>query len=71
MNPFSNKFLIGATGLVVSLQILIIYNPFFQTIFKTTALKIEDWIYIVAIVSLIVLAEEIRKIIIRINFFNK
>lgn len=69
MNPFSNKFLIGATGLVVSLQILIIYNPFFQTIFKTTALEIKDWLLIVLATSSIVLVEEIRKTIIRAKFF--
>jgi Ca2+-transporting ATPase len=71
MNPFSNKFLIGATGLVVSLQILIIYNSFFQTIFKTTALKIQDWFYIISIAFLIVLVEEFRKLIIRFKFLKK
>lgn len=71
MNPFSNKFLIGATGLVISLQILIIYNPFFQTIFKTTALEIKDWFLIISGALFVVLIEEIRKFIIRIKFLNK
>ncbi len=28
MNPFSNKFLVGATGIVIGLQMLAVYNPF-------------------------------------------
>jgi Ca2+-transporting ATPase len=69
MNPFSNKFLIGANLLVIFLQLLIIYNPFFQVIFKTTALKIQDWFYIILIASSIILVEEIRKLVIR-KFFQ-
>lgn len=61
MNPFSNMFLVGATILVVLLQLLAIYNPIMQTFLKTVPLAISDWLLILPIAALIVFAEEIRK----------
>jgi Ca2+-transporting ATPase len=49
MNPFSNKFLVGATTIVVLLQILAIYNPFMQGILKTVPLNFSEWIIIMAL----------------------
>jgi Ca2+-transporting ATPase len=62
MNPFSNKFLIGATVIVVSLQLLAVYNPFFQKVLRTVPLSGKDWIVIVLIASLILIVEELRKL---------
>ncbi len=60
-NPFSNKFLVGATGIVIGLQLLAVYNPFFQKILRTVPLNGKDWIVIIAIAFSIVLVEEFRK----------
>ncbi|MFA5830981.1 MAG: HAD-IC family P-type ATPase [Candidatus Paceibacterota bacterium] len=60
-NPFSNKFLVGATMIVVSLQLFAVYNPIMQKILHTVALNSSEWIEICIIASSIVIVEEIRK----------
>jgi P-type Ca2+ transporter type 2C len=64
-NPFSNKYLVGATMIVVLLQLFVVYNPFMQKHFNTTALNLQEWGVIILIASSIVLVEEIRKFIYR------
>lgn len=61
LNPFSNKFLVLATIIVVSLQFLAVYNPFFQNILKTVPIGAKDWLIILPIAFSIVVVEEIRK----------
>lgn len=65
-NIFSNKFLIAMTGVVIILQLLIVYNPILQSVFKTVPLNINEWILIISVASSIILVEEIRKLIYRI-----
>jgi Ca2+-transporting ATPase len=54
---FSNKFLVAAISLSFLLQLAVIYVPFLQGVFRTTALSIVDWIVIVAVASLILLSD--------------
>jgi len=61
MNPFSNKFLVGATLIIISLQLLVIYNPLMQKFLRTTPLELSEWLVIIPIAASIVLVEEIRK----------
>ena len=61
MNPFSNKFLVGATLIIISLQLLVIYNPLMQKFLRTTPLEFSEWLIIIPIAASIVLVEEIRK----------
>lgn len=63
MNPFSNKFLVGATGIIIGLQILAVYNPLFQKVLRTVSLNGKEWLVIVAVAFSIIAIEEIRKII--------
>lgn len=65
MNPFSNKFLIGATGIVIGLQLLAVYAPIVQRFLTTTPLTLQEWIFILGVAWTIVVAEEIRKFIYR------
>lgn len=65
LNPFSNKFLMGATVTVIFLQILAIYHPVLQKFLKTTSLGWQDWLVIVPVAFSIVVVEEIRKFIYR------
>ncbi|PIR40264.1 MAG: ATPase [Candidatus Zambryskibacteria bacterium CG10_big_fil_rev_8_21_14_0_10_34_34] len=65
MNPFSNMYLVGATVLVIFLQMAAIYTPLMQKILRTVPLELSDWISIIPIALLIVLAEEIRKVFAR------
>ncbi len=61
-NPFSNKFLVGATGIVIGLQLLALYTPFFQRVLKTVPLGFSEWLIILAIGTSIVFVEEARKL---------
>jgi Ca2+-transporting ATPase len=65
ISPFSNPFLIGATLIVVGLQMLAVYHPFFQRILHTTALSLNDWLIILPVAAMIVVVEEIRKLLVR------
>ncbi|HCP08551.1 MAG TPA: ATPase [Candidatus Moranbacteria bacterium] len=64
-DPFSNKYLLAATGIVIILQTLAVYNPLFQKILKTSPLAGVDWILIVLVAFSIVVIEEVRKLIYR------
>ncbi len=61
MSPFSNRFLLGSTLIVVILQLLAVYTPTLQKILHTVPLELFDWIIIIPIALSIVFVEEIRK----------
>lgn len=65
MNPFSNKFLVGATVITISLQLLAVYNPVMQKLLHTTSLELEEWLLIIPVAASILFVEEIRKIFYR------
>jgi Ca2+-transporting ATPase len=54
---FSNKFLLIAIGLSFMLQLCVIYIPFFQGIFRTTALSAIDWIWVLAVSCTILISD--------------
>lgn len=62
---FTNKWLLLATLFVLFLQILVVYAPWMNYIFKTTPLAGEQWLLVFALSAPIILLEEIRKIIVR------
>lgn len=72
-NPFNNKFLIGATIIVIILQLLAVYNPFMQKILQTTPISGYDWLLCVSVAFSILLIEEFRKLVYKIikNKFAK
>ena len=61
MNPFSNKFLLGMTIVVILLQLFAVYNPLMQKILSTTPLSLFEWLTIIPIAASVILVEEIRK----------
>ena len=63
MNPFSNRFLIGALTLVVLLQVLVIYHPGMQLVFQTTALTLSEWLLAISLSATVLIGEEMRKFI--------
>ena len=67
MNPFSNMFLVGATMIVVFLQLFAVYNPFMQKFLHTTSLELSEWVILISIATSIILVEEIRKFFYRRN----
>jgi len=60
---FSNKLLIGSVLITFVLQFLITYVPVLQTIFKTEALSLNEFILVGAASALIFAAVEIEKLI--------
>ena len=52
---FKNKLLVGAMGLSVVLQLMVIYVPFFNIVFKTEALDLSTWGIIAATAILVTL----------------
>jgi P-type Ca2+ transporter type 2C len=58
---FSNYWLIAATGVVIVLQIAVIYVPLLQALFHTVALSLYDWLYAGSIAVTILIIEELRK----------
>lgn len=62
---FSNKPLLAALFLTVALQFMIIYVPFFNTIFKTQPLTVYELVITLAVSSIVFWAVEIEKWIFR------
>ena len=60
---FRNPYLLLAISSSVILHILIVYIPFFQPFFSTTALDLIDWIIIIVIGSVLVIVDEVRTFI--------
>ena len=48
---FTNKKLIAAAGVSFVLQLVVVYLPFFQKIFKTEMLSVFDWVLVIAVAS--------------------
>ena len=59
----SNKKLVAAALLSFALQMLVVYVPFLQTIFKTEALGLFDWVMVLVISSFPFWAMELVKLI--------
>lgn len=60
-NPFANRFLVGAIAIVISLQMLAIYNPFFQKVLHTVPLSLSEWFIVIPVAASILVFEELRK----------
>ncbi len=58
---FSNFWLVIATLVVFLLQLLVLYVPFMQHIFRTVPLSLHHWLYAVGVSCSILIIEEIRK----------
>ncbi len=59
----SNRLLLGAIGLAILLQVMVIYTPPFQKLFYTVPLGLEDWAVIILIASSLLVVEELRKLV--------
>jgi len=67
INFFSNKFLVGATVIVVVLQLIALHSSFFQNVLHTVPLTFGEWVLIVIVSLSILVVEEIRKAFYRRN----
>lgn len=71
MSPFSNLYLVGATVVVVLLQCAALYVPFMQKMLHTVPLSFREWGIIISVSFLIIITEEIRKLIYKLITKNK
>ena len=62
---FTNGWLWAAIGGSLALQVLVVYVPFLQRAFGTTALSRVDWIFCVAVASSVLWLRELSKLIAR------
>lgn len=58
---FSNRTMLGALLITVALQLMIIYTPFFNEIFKTQPLTLYELLITLAVSSIVFWAVEIEK----------
>lgn len=63
---FTNAYLWGAIGLSLVLQVLVIEVPFLNSAFGTTPLTGEEWMWCFALASCVLIAGELRKLLLRV-----
>jgi hypothetical protein len=57
----ANKWILVGIASQLSILAIIVYVPFLQHVFGTTALSPADWAFLVTLPIAVVVAEEIRK----------
>lgn len=62
---FTNAWLWGALGLSIALQVAVVYVPFLQAAFSTTALSLQDWMLCVFVGSTVLWLRELSKLFAR------
>ena len=62
---FHNVWLWAAIGISILLQVAVVYVPFMQKAFSTTALSVADWVRCVGIASSVLWLRELNKLITR------
>jgi Ca2+-transporting ATPase len=66
-HAFGNPYLFLALAVVIGLQLLAVYTPMLQSLLGTTALGLDDWMIIVGSSLALLVVEETRKLVRRIN----
>lgn len=61
-----NKWILGGIASQIGILSIIIYVPWLQPIFGTTALGALDWGYLLLVTTSVIIAEEVRKLFIRV-----
>jgi Ca2+-transporting ATPase len=62
---FSNRHLIGAIAVSLTLQMLVTVVPAFQLALGTVSLSLVDWATIFAVSSTVLFGDELRKLVAR------
>jgi magnesium-transporting ATPase (P-type) len=60
---FTNRLLWAALGLSVTLQVAVVHVPFLNDAFDTTPLDAADWMICVALASVVLWADEAKKLV--------
>jgi len=62
MSPFVNPYLLLAIAWSIGLHVMIVYVPFFATIFGIAAMNAHEWWLVFAFSSPVIIIDEILKI---------
>ena len=62
---FTNSLLWAAIALSVVLQVAVVQLPFLNRAFDTTPLSSSDWLICIALASLVLWFDEVRKLVLR------
>jgi magnesium-transporting ATPase (P-type) len=62
---FTNGWLWGAVALSFALQVAVVHVPWLGTAFGTVPLSLTDWLVCVALASLVLWVDELRKLLVR------
>ncbi|CAM4784937.1 unnamed protein product [Rotaria magnacalcarata] len=65
MPPWKNKYLLYAIALSMSLHMMILYIPMFNTVFQICPLSLEEWLAVIKISLPVILLDELLKFIAR------
>ncbi|UJR09375.1 hypothetical protein I4U23_013619 [Adineta vaga] len=65
MPPWRNKYLLYAIALSMSLHMMILYIPVFNTVFQICPLSLEEWMAVIKISLPVILLDEILKFVAR------
>ncbi len=60
---FTNPLLWGAIALSVVLQVAVVQIPFLNDAFGTTPLSLTDWLLCTALASIVLWADEVKKLV--------
>lgn len=62
-NLFVNRWLWGALAFSITLQVAVVYLPILNSAFGTQPLSISDWLVCMGLASMVLWADEVKKII--------
>ncbi len=65
LNFFSNRLLLGAVVVTITLQLLAVYLPFFNNLFNTTPLTLEQLLICLVLSTIVFWGVELEKLLIR------
>ena len=63
LNPLRNRWLFLAILAQVAILAAMVYAPFLQPLFRTASISLTDWIILYSLAPMVLLIEEMRKII--------
>jgi magnesium-transporting ATPase (P-type) len=63
LNPLRNRWLFLGIFMQLAILVTIVYAPFLQPLFHTASLSLTDWLILYSLAPIVLLVEEIRKII--------
>ncbi len=65
IDPFSNRYILYMTVLVIGLHFFALHNPFMQNLLNLQPLSFYEWVLVLGIGSLTLWVDEVRKFIFR------